>query len=215
MSSNSPTTFLTGIDVSHYQGAIRWDEVKAAGYAFAFAKATEGAGVVDPMFAANWNGMQAAGILRGAYHFYRAEQDAAAQAQHFVQTVHMADGDLPPVIDIEVNDGVVGAPLVSGVQTWLETVEQQTGVRPIIYTAASFWDAHFPAQFGQYPLWIAHYGPHPTPLPGGWTTWAFWQYSQSLPAGGVHGAADHDYFNGQQSELLAFVAASRTTPQTA
>jgi lysozyme len=202
MSSNPPTR-LTGIDVSHFQGRVDWPAVWGAGCAFAFAKATEGAGLTDPFFAANWAGMKAAGLARGAYHFFRAGQDAAQQAAHFLSTVQFAAGDLPPVLDIEVNDGVTGPALVGGVQTWLDAVEAAAGVTPIIYTNTPFWDAHFNDQFSNYPLWIAHYGPAPQPLPAGWTVWTFWQYSQSLHIAGVGGPADHDYFNGPLAQLQA------------
>ncbi|MDQ3804114.1 MAG: glycoside hydrolase family 25 protein [Acidobacteriota bacterium] len=202
MSSNPPSR-LTGIDVSHYQGRVNWEAVAGAGCAFAFAKATEGAGATDPFFADNWAGMKAAGLLRGAYHFFRPEQDAAQQAAHFLSAVQLQPGDLPPVLDIETSDGVLGSALVGGVQTWLDAVEPAAGVTPIIYTAASFWDAHFNDQFGRYPLWIAHYAPTPTPLPRGWSDWAFWQYSQSLHIAGVNGPADHDYFNGAAAALQA------------
>ncbi len=202
MSSSSPSR-PSGIDVSHFQGHVDWQAVKAAGCAFAFAKATEGAGVADPFFSANWAGMKAAGLVRGAYHFYRAQQPAADQAAHFLSTVRFEPGDLPPVIDIEVGDGVTGEPLVGGVQTWLDAVEPAAGATPIVYTNTPFWDANFNDQFGQYPLWIAHYGPAPQPLPRGWTVWTLWQYSQSLRIEGVGGPADHDYFNGPLPQLQA------------
>ncbi|HEX8686248.1 MAG TPA: GH25 family lysozyme [Pyrinomonadaceae bacterium] len=202
MSGNSPSRLL-GIDVSHFQGHVDWNAVKAAGCAFAFAKATEGTGVTDPYFHANWAGMKAAGLLRGAYHFYRAGEPAAGQAAHFLSTVGFEAGDLPPVLDIELDDGVTGQPLVGGVQTWLDAVEPAAGATPVVYTNTPFWDAHFDDQFSQYPLWIAHYGPEPSPLPAGWTTWTFWQFSQSLRVGGVGGPADHDYFNGTAAALRA------------
>ncbi|HEX8501432.1 MAG TPA: GH25 family lysozyme [Pyrinomonadaceae bacterium] len=201
MSSNP--TRLTGIDVSHFQGAVNWAAVKAAGCAFAFAKATEGAGITDPYFHANWAGMKAAGLLRGAYHFFRAAEPAAEQAAHFLSNVQFEPGDLPPVLDIELGDGVTGEALVGGVQTWLDAVEPAAGVTPVVYTNTPFWDEHFNDQFSQYPLWIAHYGPQPSPLPAGWTVWTFWQYSQSLHIPGVGGPADHDYFNGTLSDLQA------------
>jgi lysozyme len=205
MSSNSPSR-LTGIDVSHFQGRVDWQAVKAAGCSFAFAKATEGTNVTDPYFAANWAGMKEAGLLRGAYHFYRAGEPAEEQAAHFLSTVRFEPGDLPPVLDIEVNDGVTGQPLVGGVQLWLDAVEPVAGATPVIYTNAPFWDAHFAGGgFSQYPLWIAHYtdAPAPAPLPEGWAVWTFWQYSQSLTVGGVSGPADHDYFNGTAADLQA------------
>ena len=203
--SGNPPPRLTGIDVSHFQGHIDWLAVKAAGCAFAFAKATEGTNVTDLYFAANWSGMKAAGLLRGAYHFFRAGEPAEQQAAHFLSTVQFEPGDLPPVIDIEVNDGVPNQTLVGGVQTWLDAVEPVAGATPIIYTDTPFWNAHCNGQFGQYPLWIAHYtsASTPSPLPEGWTDWTFWQYSQSLTIGGVNGAADHDYFNGPLPALQA------------
>ncbi|HEX8147368.1 MAG TPA: GH25 family lysozyme [Pyrinomonadaceae bacterium] len=204
MSSNPPSR-LTGIDVSHFQGHVDWQAVRAAGCVFAFAKATEGTGVTDPFFAANWAGMKAAGLLRGAYHFFRAAEPAAEQAAHFLSTVRFEPGDLPPVLDIELNDGVTGEPLVGGVQTWLDAVEPAAGATPVVYTNTPFWDAHFNEQFGSYPLWVAHYtsAPAPSPLPVGWSDWTLWQYSQSLHVNGVNGAADHDYFNGTLQALQA------------
>src|ERR1700728_5326112 len=61
---------LQGVDVSHYDGTVNWTQVKAAGISFAFAKATESDNDIDPTFATNWAGMKAAGVVRGAYHFF-------------------------------------------------------------------------------------------------------------------------------------------------
>ncbi|HYP00881.1 MAG TPA: GH25 family lysozyme [Pyrinomonadaceae bacterium] len=207
MTNGAPAqpTYLTGIDVSHYQGTVNWSDVRGAGSAFAFAKATEGASIVDPTFNANWNGMKEAGLVRGAYHFFRPEQDGVEQAKHFLQAVEIEPGDLPPVIDIELNDGVTGGRLIAGVGNWIDTVAQATGTTPLIYTAAYFWNEYMNDGFGKFPLWLAHYtnAPTPQPLPHGWTTWTFWQYSQSLPIPGVNGNADHNRFNGAQADLQA------------
>ncbi len=203
MTNAAQETYLTGIDVSHYQGTVNWRDVKAAGCAFAFAKATESTSIVDSQFAENWDGMKSAGLVRGAYHFFRPEQDAVAQANHFLQVVQLEAGDLPPVIDIELNDGVTGGVLIAGVGNWIDTVAQATGTTPMIYTAAYFWNEYMNDGFGKFPLWIAHYGATPQPLPHGWADWTFWQYSQSLSIAGVNGAADHNYFNGSLSDLQA------------
>jgi lysozyme len=204
--SNAPQeTYLIGIDVSHFQGAVNWAEVRGAGCAFAFAKATESTSIVDSEFAANWSGMKAAGLVRGAYHFFRAEQDGVQQANHFLQTVQLETGDLPPVIDIELNDGVTGSRLIAGVGNWIDTVAQATGMTPLIYTNTPFWDEYMNDGFGKFPLWLAHYtgASAPEPLPHGWTDWTFWQYSQSLRIPGVNGPADHNRFNGAQTDLQA------------
>ena len=86
-----------GLDVSHYQGNVNWAEVKQAGMSFAYAKATEGASSVDSEFKTNWQNLKAAGLLRGAYHFFDAGVDGTSQASHFLQNVQLEAGDLPPV----------------------------------------------------------------------------------------------------------------------
>jgi lysozyme len=203
-------TRVSGIDVSHYQQVVDWAKVKAAGIAFAFAKATDGLNS-DPTFARNWAGIGNAGLLRGAYHFFRPLKDAAAQAKHFMDVVSLAVGDLPPVLDVETADGASNDAMQSGVKTWLDTVAAQTGVTPMIYAAPGFWNQHLNDQFGSHPLWIAEYGVPSPKLPHGWTNWNFWQYSQSGQVDGVSGNVDLDYFQGSMDDLTAF-SGSASTP---
>src|ERR1700704_2322289 len=121
-----------GIDVSHYQGTIDWAQVAQAGKTFAFIKATEGTSEADPQFQANWNGAKAAGLLRGAYHFYQPGDDPQQQAGYFLNAVQPGPGDLPAVLDIELS----GKPseIVAGIWVWLIAVEKATGKTPILYT---------------------------------------------------------------------------------
>lgn len=194
---------VQGIDVSHFQGVVDWRQVAQAGMSFAFAKATEGITYVDPQFATNWAGIRAAGLLRGAYHFYEANDDATAQAQHFLSTVQLAAGDLPPVLDVETTAGASDEQIWSGVSTWLQIVEQETGRQPILYTAPGFWSSHQPdLALTRYPLWLADYAAHPV-LPTGWTSWLFWQHSQTGSVAGVTGAVDLDLFSGTLQQLQA------------
>jgi lysozyme len=201
-------TTVSGIDVSHYQGLVDWGRVKTAGMAFAFAKATEGVNVNDATFATNWSGMKNAGLLRGAYHFFRPAQDAAAQARSFLQAVSLSPGDLAPVLDVETLDGVSNDTLQSGVRTWLDSVAAQTHMTPTIYASPGFWNGHLSGDFSSYPLWVAQYGVSAPHLPRGWTNWNFWQYSQSGHVDGVSGAVDLDYFQGSVDDLLAFARTS-------
>ena len=76
---NSTSSYLRGIDVSHYQGNINWSKVATSGIKFACAKATEGITYVDPSFSANWVGMKSVGLTRCAYHFAHPKEDAATQ----------------------------------------------------------------------------------------------------------------------------------------
>ena len=92
---------VRGIDVSAYQDTIDWKKVAGAGVAFAFIKATESVSYDDDAFARNWAGAKAAGVPRGAYHFYDFCQKGAAQAAHFIAAVPKDADALPEVVDLE------------------------------------------------------------------------------------------------------------------
>lgn len=199
---------VQGIDVSHYQGTVNWTAVKSAGISFAFAKATDGNTYTDPQFKTNWTGMKTAGILRGAYHFYESNDDPVTQANNFIKAVgSIAIGDLPPVVDIEINKGGFGnATLAANLQIWLNTVEQALGRTPMIYTGPSFWNQNMNNSFSRYALWIAQYGASQPTIPTGWSSWTFWQNSESGSVAGVTGSVDTDVFAGSITDLLAFAA---------
>jgi lysozyme len=196
-----------GIDVSHYQGTVNWPEVRQAGIEFAFAKATDGLTWTDPQFAVNWPAMKAAAILRGAYHFFEPADDAAAQAQFFLQTVQLASGDLPPALDVETA-GTSGTVPWAGVETWLQTVAAATGVQPFLYIDPTFAAEYgAPASLAAYPLWIADYDVAQPTLPAGWSTWLIWQHTQSGTVPGVIGNVDLDLLNGPIAKLVALTLA--------
>jgi lysozyme len=199
--SSSP---VQGIDVSERQGTVDWNAVKQAGKVFVFILATDGITWTDPDFATNWSGAKAAGLLRGAYHFYETDDDPTAQAQNFLSAVQLEPGDLPPVVDIErLDSGSTASQTVKDLQTWLDVVEQATGRTPIIYTSHGFWNSLGTSAFGLYPLWIAEYGVQSPTLPAGWARWTFWQFSESGAVAGISGSVDLNVFNGSAAELAA------------
>lgn len=189
------TSLREGIDVSSYSGTVDWDRVLAAGKTFAFAKATEGVDLADPSFAGHWSAMKKAGIARGAYHFYVTEDDPAAQAKFFIETVDLMPGDLVPTVDIERIGHGTESGLADRLRTFLEAIEAHYGVRPIIYTNTNFWDANLDDSFGDYPLWVAEYGVDAPKLPAGWTDWYLWQSQGNAKVAGVEQDADLDRGN--------------------
>lgn len=194
-------TGVRGIDVSHYQGAIDWNQVAQAGMAFAFIKATEGTSDIDPQFQTNWSGATAAGLLRGAYHFYQPGADPQQQAESFLSVVHPRAGDLPPVLDVETPGEA--SEIIAGIRVWLAAVEQASGKTPILYTNPSFWAGlgAGASGFGRFPLWIADYGVESPTVPEGWPSWTFWQFSESGSVSGIQGAVDLDLFQGTLLDL--------------
>ncbi len=208
-----PGTMLPGIDVSHHNGTIDWGEVKDAGMKFAFAKASEGTTFVDPQFAANRAGAAAHHIAFGGYHFARPggstssgiKADAKAEADHFVDTVSPATGDLLPVLDLETSGGLS----IAGLQAWtwgfLDEMVARIHEKPIIYSGNYFWATYMGdttqyADAGYKLLWVPHWTDAPQPrVPAknwGGRGWTFWQYSNCGHVPGVQGCADMDRFNG-------------------
>jgi len=185
-----------GIDVSHHQGEVDWGEVKADGMVFAFAKATEGDDFVDPMFDRHWTAMKEAGLVRGAYHFFDPNVDAAVQAENFIATVTLSPGDLPPVLDIEITRGVSREGIDEDIRLWLEKVETAYGVKPILYSDPKFIAEYLGSQFSEHPLWLAEYTGEPPEPPEGWEAWTFWQYSQHGQIKGITGTVDKSQFRG-------------------
>jgi lysozyme len=199
---------LRGVDVSSYQGSINWATVKAHGISFGFAKATEGLTIADSTFHANWSGMKAAGVVRGAYHFFHPNESATAQADFVLKTVGTLEaGDLPIVLDFEVLDGVSEATAVADALTFLKTVSSATGKTAILYMSSGFLGGSYPA-LDAYTLWVANYGVSCPHMPPGRSSWAFWQDSESGSVTGISGGTDTDYFNGSLSALAALTGGS-------
>jgi lysozyme len=199
---------IHGIDVSKYQSAIAWEEVKAMNVknirlGFAFIKATEGIGNTDPRFKRNWKKSKEAGIYRGAYHFFIASKDGRMQAENFIDKVELEKGDLPPVLDIEQLNGTTTAQLKAEVKKWLSIVENHYGVKPIIYTNVDFYSRYLGSEFDEYPLWVAHYyQPEQPRINRGWI---FWQHSDEGRVNGINSPVDFNVFSGDSSEFIALL----------
>ncbi len=196
---------LHGIDVSSYQGNVNWVSVKNAGYSFAFAKATEGTTYTDPYFAHNWYYMQQANIIRGAYHFGHPGSDPIAQARFFVTQVGNRSGAMQLVLDLETTDGRTPAQVWAWTQSFMGEIKTLTGKPGIIYTGYYFWrdSVGNPTNNLNCPLWIAAYGVSSPLVPPAWSTWSFWQYSDTGSVPGVSGGVDLDYFHGTLTNLKA------------
>jgi len=197
--TDSAVAQYKGVDISHYQGDIDWAALSTTGIKFVFIKATEADTDVDPKFAANWAGAGSTKLVRGAYHFFDPDVDALSQANHFIATVRLEPGDLPPALDIEVQEGITTQKIDADIELWLEKVAQAYGVRPIVYSDVSFIEKNLASGFGKYPLWIADYSNSAPAAPGDWASWTIWQHSQSGKLDGIDGAVDLDVYQGSET----------------
>jgi lysozyme len=189
-----------GIDISRHQSKVNWDAVAAEGISFAFVKATEGRRYSDTFYCRNWAEMQRVGIKRGAYHFFRPSIDAKEQADNFIATVDMQYGDLPPVVDVELDDDMPREEVAKQLKMWLYLVELRYSIRPIIYTHYKFYNKFIAGEFDKYPIWIAKYGGE-APRLGGQARWWFWQYGNRGKVKGIDGYVDFNVFYDTREEL--------------
>lgn len=191
---------IHGIDISHYQGDIDWDDlsnamIEGCPLRFVMIKSTEGSTRLDSKFKENFRQARKYGYIRGAYHFWSNKSSARDQAYHFLNKVRLEDGDLPPVLDVEhkPKDRSV-EDFQRDVLTWLHIVEDKYHVKPIIYTYYKFKDKYLSAPvFNDYPYWIAHYYVDKVEYKG---PWKFWQHTDAGKLPGIKGYVDFNIYNG-------------------
>lgn len=197
---------IHGIDISHHQGDIDWDELREKGMInetpirFIMIKATEGATKIDDNFEDNFYQAREYGFTRGAYHFYSIHSPAKQQANFFINKVKLEKGDLPPVLDVEHKPkNQTDEEFKASVLEWLEMVERHYGVKPIIYTYYKFKLRYLSDPvFDEYPYWIAHYYVDKVEYEG---PWKFWQHTDVGKLPGIKGNVDFNIYNGSFYDL--------------
>ena len=186
---------------------IDWNAVKSDGQSYAFVKATEGSTFVNTKFVPDSTAAAAAGLKVGAYHYARPAGDAKKQAAHFASQIALVPTQtLPPVLDIEVDEGLNADQLADWIDTFMTEVESLTGRKPMLYTYKYFWMGEMgnTTRFSEYPLWLAAYqDTAPEPV-GGWDKLAFWQRSGSGRVAGIETDVDLNLFNGTEAQLESF-----------
>ena len=200
---------VRGIDASEHQGAVDWSRVLQAGYGFAFIKATEGLDHVDSRFYENWEQAGAAGMTRGAYHFFTFRSPGLDQARNFIANVPVEVGCLPPAVDIELGGNSADVPdresFRRELDDFLGEVEATYGRKPILYVNDESYERFIMGAYEEYPVWNADVFWSPGLADG--RSWLFWQYSPRGRVDGIAGFVDLDVFNGTPEEFTAFVAA--------
>ena len=205
---------IHGIDISHHQGKIDWQELKDHGMIdefpvrFVMIKATEGATKVDENFEDNFYQAREYGFTRGAYHFYSVHSSAKAQAAFFMRKVKLENGDLPPVLDVEHKPkNQTDDEFKQSILQWLEIIETHYGVKPIIYTYYKFKMQYLSDPvFDDYPYWIAHYYVDQVEYEG---KWKFWQHTDVGRLPGIKGNVDFNIYNGSMYDLRKMTIGAR------
>jgi lysozyme len=173
-------TVAEGVDVSHWQGTINWQTMKAQGVKFAFIRSSNGL-TLDTRVGTYAPAALSAGIPYGFYHYYQPGIDPIQQANTVISIAKKYGYDLPIAVDLEEGANIP-ADYANRVLTCLKHLEAQLGHKPIIYTSTGYWIGTLkaPAWGANYPLWLAAWTTASAPVvPQPWSSWAFWQYSNS------------------------------------
>ncbi|MGP1435034.1 MAG: glycoside hydrolase family 25 protein [Phocaeicola sp.] len=195
--------YIHGIDLSHYQGKINWnqlDDVQQGpfGIRFIFMKASEGGDLEDSTFRANFDSARVHGFIRGAYHFFNPNSDPIKQADFFIANADLDSFDLPPVLDIEKKGDNIQK-FSNDVRIWLQRIEEHYRVKPIIYASYKFKLKYLnDSVFNSYPYWIAHYYVDSVQYQG---QWKFWQHTDVGTLPGIKEKVDLNVFNGSLYDL--------------
>jgi lysozyme len=191
-----------GIDVSHHQGDIDWPKVARASVHFVYIKATEGADFRDKKFQDNWRAASAAGVKRGAYHFFTFCRPADAQARNFIAAVPRDQGALAPALDLEFGGNCSKRPSIAEAKASLDAFSNAIftayGTRPVLYVTDEFlrfYESALPKHAG---LWIRSIAWKPL-----WSRyeWVYWQYHNRGHIDGIAGPVDLNVFKGTVADF--------------
>jgi lysozyme len=182
---------VQGVDVSHHQGEIDWEELRQEGADFAYIKATEGGDHRDRNFLSNWEGATRAKVARGAYHFFTLCRPGIEQASNFIATVPNTPDALPPVVDLEFGGNCSARPsrqvFLAELGRFLRAIEVHSGKPAMLYLTKEFDEHYRVSDAVPRPLWLRSialkpgYGSRP---------WCVWQASSFRRVRGVEGPID-------------------------
>ena len=220
-----------GVDISRYQHEqgrsiypINWGKMYVDGIGarykqsvspdvefpirFCYMKATEGVRTESKYSTSDAIDARQAGVRVGHYHFF-SPLGGKEQALWFLQIADLQQGDLPPMLDVELNKrqiismGGIGR-LFAEMEEWIRLVKERTHTQPVLYVNQSFADEYMhlaPEEVSKCPLWVARYSAcRPT------VRQDIWQFTDIGSIAGIRGRVDLNVFNGSLQSFEQFVA---------
>ncbi len=209
-----------GIDVSHYQKDIQWEQLVKDSVPhpirFVIVKATQGKTMVDSKFNHNWDSALKHKLQIGAYHFYRYKDDPLEQAANYIRNVPITKGQLLPIVDVELDckgcttPGIPTDQMIANLKKYIAAIEAHYKVKPIIYTYQGFYRTYLQGHFPDYYYWMALYSNKP---PLGWVSSgnsdalkepkiALWQFTDSGKVPGIAGSVDMSFLIGKLEDKI-------------
>lgn len=194
------------LDAMHRSQAATDTVTRSVPVAFVYVKSSQGTAITNRYYAADVRAARRRGIPVGAYHFF-SPTSGLAQAEFFLAQARPQVGDLPPMLDVELQEWQIAQmggeeAMFSEIETWVYTVQKACGTRPLLYMGQNFVVKHLPnapMTLQGYPMWVARYSEYRP-----FVRLAFWQLSQSGRVRGIKGDVDIDVFNGTREMFEEF-----------
>ena len=203
-------TKIYGIDVSHYQdefSKINWIKVSkntSPKIDFTYIRTTMGYNGLDTAFQYNYENAKKNNIKIGVYHYYRPDENSTKQFENFSKQ-NKEIGELPPMVDIEEKGTIGTKKLREELLLFLKLIEEEYGIRPIIYAPQKFYNLYLRNYFNDYDLWIAsqngiekypeNNNPKKEPFLFDQKCPLIWQYSGTGRINGIEGKVDLNITN--------------------
>ena len=215
------------IDIASYQATIDLDAVfQQNPIDGIIVKSSEGTGYVNYPYCDKWVQWCRRNNKPWGFYHYLNGTDPVAEAKYFVKHTENYFHDGLPCADYE--GAIVSAYGTYYLRRWLETVYEETGVKPLVYcnlsTIQSDVNGFRSIADAGYPLWLAqwignitNFQPHP-PQSGSYAPFkklTVHQYSDKGRLNGYSGNLDLDIFYGDIDDWNALVGKDGTEPTPA
>jgi lysozyme len=197
----------TIIDISHHQGHIDFDKVKAVGIISIIHKATEGQTFEDKEYHDKKAAAKEMGFLWGAYHF-SSGGSVTNQVNHFLDFAKPEDDEVI-ALDFEPSSNGPNMTLDQA-HRFVEMIKTELGRYPMIYGGSLLRHAvgtNPDTILANCPLWYARYRDRPVGIPTQvFGSYTLWQYTDGNSGPDPHkvdgiGRCDRNRFNGTEADL--------------
>ena len=186
---------IKGIDISHWNGDIDFNKVKAAGIEFVIIKAggSDRGFYTDSKFRENYEKAKAAGLFVGAYYFvgkkFYGDLSGIEDAKRFIKILQGMQFEYPVYLDVETTDARYKELATDAAIAFCKTLEN-AGYYVGIYASdiSGFKEKLNHNRLESYAHWVARYGKKPEVCKEG----VIHQYSSKGAVDGIVGSVDLD-----------------------
>lgn len=187
---------VQGIDVSHHQGKIDWQKVKASGIEFAIIRAGWGKDGKDTEFERNYLGCKQNAIPTGVYLYSYATTatQALAEAKHFEQLLQGKEFELPVFLDIEEKAAFNSGNSKEIVDTFCSYLESK-GYYVGVYCSKAYLNSYLTNITARWCGWVAQWASKCTFS----QPYTIWQKASTGRVDGISGFVDLDEFVSEET----------------